>query len=119
VMYAGRVVERASVAALFAQPQHPYTIGLLGSIPKLHLDQDRLAAIEGQVPTPMTRLQGCRFAARCPFAEERCRLAEPPLVDLGGGHLAACWKAPLDPDLEPMVGSHVGLPSHSLPEHTA
>ena len=119
VMYAGRVVERASVAALFAQPQHPYTIGLLGSIPKLHLDQDRLAAIEGQVPTPMTRLQGCRFAARCPFAEERCRLAEPPLVDLGGGHLAACWKAPLDPDLEPMVGSRAGLPSHSLPEHTA
>ena len=95
VMYSGRIVERASVARLFAEPQHPYTIGLLGSIPKLHLEQDRLAAIEGQVPTPMSGLQGCRFAPRCPFADEACRVAQPPLVDLGDGHEAACWKAPL------------------------
>ena len=95
VMYSGRIVERASVARLFAEPQHPYTIGLLGSIPKLHLEQDRLAAIEGQVPTPMSGLQGCRFAPRCPFADDQCRVAQPPLVDLGDGHEAACWKAPL------------------------
>ena len=95
VMYAGRVVERASVAALFSEPQHPYTIGLLGSIPKLHVSQDRLAAIEGQVPTPMTVLPGCRFAARCPFGDAGCTVAEPPLVEVAPGHLAACWKAPL------------------------
>ena len=95
VMYSGRIVERASVARLFAQPQHPYTIGLLGSIPKLHLEQGRLAAIEGQVPTPMSGLQGCRFAPRCPFADDICRTTQPSLVDLGDGHEAACWKAPL------------------------
>jgi peptide/nickel transport system ATP-binding protein len=111
VMYSGRIVERASVTALFEQPQHPYTIGLLGSIPKLHVEQDRLAAIEGQVPTPMTRMAGCRFAPRCPFADEQCRLAEPPLADLGDGHLAACWKAPLEL-CAPL------LPT-SLPEHAA
>ena len=96
VMYSGRVVERSSVAKLFACPQHPYTIGLLGSIPKLHLEQARLNAIEGQVPTPMTPLPGCRFAPRCPFAIDQCRLEVPPLVDLGDGHEAACWRAPLD-----------------------
>ncbi|MCY7369564.1 MAG: ABC transporter ATP-binding protein [Polaromonas sp.] len=100
VMYAGRIVERASVARLFAEPQHPYTIGLLGSIPKLHLQQDRLAAIEGQVPTPMSVIEGCRFAPRCPFAVEQCREAQPPLVDLGDGHEAACWRAPLTPWME-------------------
>ena len=100
VMYSGRIVERASVARLFDQPQHPYTIGLLGSIPKLHLEQTRLAAIEGQVPTPNSGLQGCRFAPRCPFAEDHCRAAQPPLVDVGDGHEAACWKAPLPFDLD-------------------
>jgi peptide/nickel transport system ATP-binding protein len=95
VMYSGRIVERASVARLFDQPQHPYTIGLLGSIPKLHLEQTRLAAIEGQVPTPMSGLPGCRFAPRCPFADDQCRMLQPPLLDVGDGHEAACWKAPL------------------------
>ena len=95
VMYAGRVVERASVAALFAEPQHPYTIGLLGSIPTLHVRQERLAAIEGQVPTPTMMMSGCRFAARCPFADAHCVAAEPPLIEVVPGHLAACWKAPL------------------------
>ena len=100
VMYSGRIVERASVTSLFDQPQHPYTIGLLGSIPKLHLEQTRLAAIEGQVPTPMSGLQGCRFAPRCPFADGHCSTAQPPLVDVGGGHEAACWKAPLEFSLD-------------------
>lgn len=97
VMYSGQVVERASVQRLFAMPQHPYTIGLLGSIPKLHQAQSRLNAIEGQVPTPMTQVTGCRFAPRCPFAIERCQLEAPKLVDIGGGHEAACWLAPLEP----------------------
>jgi len=93
VMYAGRIVERAAAERLFAEPQHPYTIGLLGSIPKVHLERERLAAIEGQVP--ITRVAGCQFHPRCPFADDRCRREEPRLVDLGGGHEAACWKAPL------------------------
>jgi oligopeptide/dipeptide ABC transporter ATP-binding protein len=96
VMYSGRIVERAPVGALFAQPQHPYTIGLLGSIPKLHQEQERLAVIEGQVPNPMAQITGCKFHPRCPFADEQCRRAEPPLNELGHGHQAACWKAPLD-----------------------
>jgi oligopeptide/dipeptide ABC transporter ATP-binding protein len=95
VMYAGRIVEHASVARLFAEPQHPYTIGLLGSIPRLHLEQDRLAAIEGQVPGLSASREGCSFKPRCPFAIDRC-LAETPLLSgLAEHHQAACWKAPL------------------------
>ena len=96
VMYSGRIVERAPVERLFAHPQHPYTIGLLGSIPSLHLEQDRLHAIDGQVPTPMSRVTGCRFAPRCPFAVAKCHEQDPPLANLGGGQEAACWLAPLD-----------------------
>jgi peptide/nickel transport system ATP-binding protein len=95
VMYAGRIVERATVAALFAEPQHPYTVGLLGSIPRLDIEQDRLAAIEGQVPNPLPPVTGCRFHPRCPFVIERCRREDPPLIDLGNGHESACWRAPL------------------------
>jgi oligopeptide/dipeptide ABC transporter ATP-binding protein len=96
VMYCGQVVERASVEQLFANPQHPYTIGLLGSIPKLYSEQTRLNAIEGQVPTAMVQITGCRFAPRCPFAVERCTRENPPMKELGVGHEAACWLAPLE-----------------------
>jgi peptide/nickel transport system ATP-binding protein len=99
VMYSGRIVEHAAAAALFGEPQHPYTIGLLGSIPQLHLEQQRLIAIEGQVPDPMAPVAGCSFHPRCPFAVERCSSAEPPLAEVkgaGGGHRAACWEAPLE-----------------------
>ncbi len=101
VMYAGRIVERATVAALFAEPQHPYTVGLLGSIPRLDIDQDRLAAIEGQVPNPLAPVSGCHFHPRCPFAIERCLREDPPLVDLGNGHESACWRAPLNENMVP------------------
>jgi oligopeptide/dipeptide ABC transporter ATP-binding protein len=111
VMYAGRVVERAPVAELFAMPQHPYTIGLLGSIPQLHLEQDRLAAIEGQVPTPSRPVAGCRFHPRCPFAIERCRAEDPPLMPMGPSHEAACWRAPL-----PYAGSQGGAHPDLLPQ---
>ena len=94
VMYSGRIVERAPVDRLFAEPQHPYTIGLLGSIPQLHLAQDRLAAIEGQVPST-SPVAGCQFHPRCPFAEAQCRREEPALVRLANAHEAACWRAPL------------------------
>jgi peptide/nickel transport system ATP-binding protein len=95
VMYAGKVVEQAAVAALFEDPQHPYTIGLLGSLPKLHNDKPRLATIEGTVPNLLAVPQGCRFHPRCPFADDECRRAEPPLAPVRPGHNAACFKAPL------------------------
>jgi peptide/nickel transport system ATP-binding protein len=95
VMYAGRIVEKASVGQLFAEPQHPYTIGLLGSIPKLHLQQDRLPAIEGQVPSPAETPPGCRFAPRCPFMGPPCRTEDPRLRTIHSGQEAACLYAPL------------------------
>jgi oligopeptide/dipeptide ABC transporter ATP-binding protein len=97
VMYAGRIVERAPVEALFELPQHPYTVGLLGSIPKLYGEASRLASIEGQVPHPLRRPRGCSFADRCPFADAHCHAEAPALRAVGAAHLAACWKAPLDP----------------------
>jgi oligopeptide/dipeptide ABC transporter ATP-binding protein len=97
VMYAGKVVERAPVQALFDTPQHPYTVGLLGAIPRLDLAQHRLASIEGQVPNPMQRPTGCAFAPRCPFAQPRCHSQAPALQTVGLDHTSACWRAPLDP----------------------
>ncbi|BBK41949.1 ABC transporter ATP-binding protein [Allostella vacuolata] len=96
VMYAGKIVESASVKALFADPQHPYTIGLMGSIPKLDEQRTRLASIEGTVPPPFALPEGCRFNPRCPFADDRCRREQPPLRTLRDGHAVACWKAPLE-----------------------
>jgi peptide/nickel transport system ATP-binding protein len=98
VMYSGKVVERAGVRAIFEDPQHPYTVGLLGSIPRLDVERERLASIEGQVPNPLRRPAGCNFADRCPFAVAKCRTEVPPLMEVGAGHLSACWRAPLDPD---------------------
>jgi peptide/nickel transport system ATP-binding protein len=95
VMYAGQVVERCDVQRLFAEPQHPYTIGLLGSIPRLHLEQARLSAIEGVVPDAAAFPQGCRFHPRCPFAVEQCRREIPALREITPNHYAACWRAPL------------------------
>ncbi len=96
VMYAGRIVERAPVQLLFDAPQHPYTVGLLGSIPRLDGQRTRLASIEGQVPNPLQPPTGCSFAERCPFADAHCRAAAPALREVGALHLSACWKAPLD-----------------------
>jgi peptide/nickel transport system ATP-binding protein len=96
VMYAGRIVESADVNDLFADPQHPYTIGLLGSIPRIDVDRERLATIEGTVPSPNNQPAGCRFAPRCPFADPRCRRDPPPLRDIAPRHQVACWKAPVE-----------------------
>ncbi|HEY3077551.1 MAG TPA: ABC transporter ATP-binding protein [Burkholderiales bacterium] len=95
VMYAGQVIERCAAERLFSEPQHPYTIGLLGSIPRLHLEQERLSAIEGFVPDAAALPQGCRFHPRCPFAVEKCRQEVPPLMEITRDHYAACWLAPL------------------------
>jgi oligopeptide/dipeptide ABC transporter ATP-binding protein len=96
VMYAGRIVEYGPTAAVFGDPQHPYTIGLMGSLPSLGKRLGRLASIPGAVPPPARWLAGCRFATRCPFADARCRAEAPPLAEMGGGHRAACFKAPLE-----------------------
>ncbi|WP_428669072.1 ABC transporter ATP-binding protein [Reyranella sp.] len=96
VMYAGKIVESAPVAALFADPQHPYTIGLLGSIPRLDVDRERLSTIEGTVPGADRQPRGCRFSPRCPFSDKRCAAEPPPLRDIGPGHRVACWKAPVE-----------------------
>ncbi len=98
VMYAGRVVERAPVHALFDMPQHPYTIGLLGAIPRLDLEQTRLVSIEGQVPSPAQPLSGCSFAPRCPFAQPACSNQVPALREVGKAHFSACLRAPLEAD---------------------
>ena len=95
VMYAGKVIERCAAQRLFSQPQHPYTVGLLGSIPRLHLEQERLSAIEGFVPDAAALPAGCRFNPRCPFVIDQCKEEEPPLAEVAQGHYAACWRAPL------------------------
>jgi peptide/nickel transport system ATP-binding protein len=91
VMYAGKVVEEAPVETLFAAPRHPYTQGLIRSIPRLDRagEKTRLEAIPGTVPSPANLPPGCRFAPRCRFASARC-LTEPPLREVGSGHKVAC-----------------------------
>ena len=95
VMYAGQIVERAPVAELFARPEHPYTVGLLGSIPRLDEKRERLPSIEGRVPDMSKPPAGCRFAARCPFVEPACVSAGPALVEVSPGHFSRCRRAPL------------------------
>jgi peptide/nickel transport system ATP-binding protein/oligopeptide transport system ATP-binding protein len=96
VMYAGRVVERAPGPQIFDDPQHPYTLGLLGSIPKIEQDRDRLLAIEGSVPSPFDLPAGCRFHPRCVFAEPACADTAPMLREITSGHHAACRLAPVE-----------------------
>jgi peptide/nickel transport system ATP-binding protein len=96
VMYAGRIVETGTAQAIFSDPQHPYTIGLMSSIPSIGKRAGRLTAIEGMVPGMDAMPAGCRFAPRCPFADPACAAASPPLVDMGAGHRVACIHAPLE-----------------------
>jgi peptide/nickel transport system ATP-binding protein len=94
VMYAGKVVEEASVQALFAHPRHPYTQGLIRSIPRIDLDAQqkvRLEAIPGTVPKLINPAEGCRFAARCKYAQAECTQATPPLREAAAGHRVACF----------------------------
>jgi peptide/nickel transport system ATP-binding protein len=96
VMYAGQMVERAPVEALFARPRHPYTLGLLGSVPRLYSSLEagpagRLQEIPGTVPSMRDAIPGCAFAPRCPLADARCGTEAPPVVDVGPSHQSACW----------------------------
>ncbi len=90
VMYAGRIVERAPVTELFERPAHPYTRGLLESIPTLVDERDRLKTIPGTLPNPAALPPGCRFEPRCPWRIAACAAAVPPLVVLRGDHESAC-----------------------------
>ncbi|GAC1479201.1 MAG: ABC transporter ATP-binding protein [Candidatus Dormibacteria bacterium] len=92
VMYAGRIVEQGPVHDIFKNPQHPYTWSLLRSIPRLDSDRsERLLSIEGLPPDLIAPPKGCRFHPRCQFKVERCRHDDPPLMDMGPAHEAACW----------------------------
>jgi peptide/nickel transport system ATP-binding protein len=96
VMYAGEVVESAPVDDLFERPEHPYTVGLLGSLPRLDRRVEHLATIEGTVPNMAPPPPGCRFAPRCPFAAERCHRERPPIVRVSPTHWSRCFKTPLE-----------------------
>ncbi|MDY2627303.1 MAG: ABC transporter ATP-binding protein [Lachnospiraceae bacterium] len=92
VMYCGRVVEKANVYDLFENPSHPYTEGLLASIPKMGVEVDELDSIPGNVPNPKYMPEGCKFAPRCKYATDICREKEPGFFDLGNGHVSRCWR---------------------------
>ena len=96
VMYAGQVVEQAATADLFADPQHPYTIGLMAAVPRIDGEAGRLTTIPGTVPPPWSKISGCRFASRCPLVTDLCRAEDPPLNELSPGHSVACWRAPIE-----------------------
>jgi len=90
VMYAAKIVEYATADEIFYNPKHPYTIGLLRSIPKMGEHKTRLDTIEGTVPAPSNFPKGCHFCTRCSYATDQCWNEEPPLV-VQDGHLVACW----------------------------
>ncbi|MGE5703028.1 MAG: ABC transporter ATP-binding protein [Clostridia bacterium] len=91
VMYAGKVVEQGDVRTILKNPKHPYTIGLINSIPKLEETKERLYSIPGNVPIPGSVATGCRFAPRCDQAWDRCRAEIPELVEVEAGHYSRCW----------------------------
>ncbi len=91
VMYCGSIVEYADVQTLFAEPKHPYTVGLFNSLPRHDIDVDELEAIKGSVPSPAGMPEGCRFSPRCPYAEEICSVQYPPLTDQGDDRMVRCW----------------------------
>lgn len=91
VMYAGRVVEEANVFDLFESPHHPYTKGLIGSVPKIGQRKDKLTSIKGNVPDPANMPKGCKFAPRCNEAMAICFEEEPSAADLGNGRKCSCW----------------------------
>ena len=95
VMYAGALVERGSAVDVFTKLAHPYTQGLFGAVPRLGTSIDRLKAIPGSVPDPLSRKIGCAFYARCPISEDHCFRETPKMVAVGKGHSAACAQLPI------------------------
>jgi oligopeptide transport system ATP-binding protein len=104
VMYAGFIAETGPVGEIYARPRHPYTIGLLGSLPRLdETEHERLTSIEGLPPDLIAPPTGCRFAPRCDFATERCQTENPELVPVGLDHQAACWNLDKTKDYQRVV----------------
>lgn len=93
VMYAGKVVEHGNTEDIFREPHHPYTVGLLNSVPDLHENKEMLNPIPGVVPSPDNFPDGCRFLDRCPLVIDKCRNDEPLLERVGNNQLAACWRS--------------------------
>ena len=93
VIYAGEIVEYGTVHEVFKSMKHPYTIGLMNSIPKIHVDERRLHPIEGLMPDPVSLPDGCKFCNRCRFAIDKCKKENPEMVKLGGEHLVKCFRA--------------------------
>ncbi|AGB40431.1 oligopeptide/dipeptide ABC transporter, ATP-binding protein [Halobacteroides halobius DSM 5150] len=92
VMYGGRVVEQTDVKTLFKDPEHPYTAGLINSIPKVEGRNGQLDPIEGTVPDPFSFPKGCKFANRCDYATDKCWQQEPQLEEIKDNHLVRCWR---------------------------
>ena len=89
--YAGKIVEIGAVNDMFYRPLHPYTLGLLRSVPKLDQQDDELGSIPGDPPNLIKPPPGCKFHPRCAFATDKCKVEEPPLVEYAPNHSAACW----------------------------
>lgn len=92
VMYTGHIVEKAPVKEIFLDPKHPYTQGLIHALPKITKDRPPLETIRGMVPNPTEKIQGCSFSPRCPYATQRCRDGEPPVVTLSEERTVRCWQ---------------------------
>ncbi len=104
VMYLGEIVEEADTDEMFARPLHPYTQALLSSIPiPVPRGKRERVRLEGDVPTPIDPPAGCRFHTRCPIAIDECKLAKPPLIEIGTGHRVACIRTDVSADLAPKI----------------
>lgn len=94
IMYAGKIIERGTAKEIYSNPRHPYTVGLLKSVPRLDLPRrTKLEPIEGQPPDLVNLPQGCSFRTRCAYAVDKCAIETPPLMPAGDGHVSACWRS--------------------------
>jgi oligopeptide/dipeptide ABC transporter ATP-binding protein len=94
IMYAGKIIERGTAREIYSNPRHPYTVGLLKSVPRLDMPRrSKLDPIEGQPPDLVNLPPGCSFRDRCRWAVDKCANETPPLMQMGEGHWSACWRA--------------------------